>query len=1394
MRTPFLRWIWPCLFLLLIGIALFPIDIFLSVVQWQTKSYFKRHYGATLALQKVEWERGKICFYGGHISKKQSFDAHFTKMVLTPNVDAKNRKVGGLLEVYGLDVVHKKRESLPFSSKRSKRGGLFGIDLEIVVLDAELLLCDGKKEIVFGLDLHQHIGGKQNSGTLTLDWDFCSTPLATQFTITPEEESIILVSDFSNHSLEDLYTTLHHFFELPKAITDWKLERGDVIGHLVFSLYQGRLAKVAGKLKAKEIELKNPILGLSGSLDHFYTELDFDFSSSLHVDSWNGEFSLRGGSLAWQQTQSEFWNFHDLHSSVCVREGKVENSYLRGTFLGMEGEIDLNWHVADRLIQMRFSGMSQEMFALIPEPLQKGFKKAFLDDQFLLEATVKQACEGLKLEGALKITEKSESSYSLQFGCHLGGGEEEKISLVPVELPFSVSPPMSAFLSNIKEQFYLSQRRLGWFHGEGFPLQKFLSPFLFSDVDLQLVGKANFEGTFDERYLVLFYEGVDFLLKGKAFQLSVPRVNEELSDDFVAVHYLDLKSWDHVGLLSLQESRFDYQKYGVCLEDMQGVVHFENNSLSFKEIEARWKNIYFRGEADVTLHSIADIDLKLAATSYQGPMDEAIECLHHFVPSAIWQWPFRGEIGACGEGFVFHFNIGKENRLVSASFAGECNVHLQWMDLACENYHFQVAYRFPERHITIEKGFGHLMYRGKTYPFVTPLIAFDPGRTQFQVAVHDLFSVEGRLEEGDLLITGKQGKDPIKIEGKKEGNRLFIEQASIALWSSSFVIDFRSPVCYEISHFHLGSPQWGKVLLSGEFFPQEKRFAAAVEEISLDVRSLFPSKFALWEPVGVISGKGTLQFDGRLTSDITASFYDLSFGGIYFGDGENLQCSFDSSKGLTIEGLEAEISLHDNRERYKLGCLHYDLAKEKLHFDGFDFTVPPERLPFMAEIAAALFPGKFSPTVLNRVEVLKQNEPLVGRLSLELLPDHFWVYLTLKDGTYHIFNKKFEVKEFSLVYDPQVCDVTCKCLYGEKEYGLRFQTDSQRLETGTISLSPFSFAKQPQEAIIAEWINGVDGWSVTSLQGTFAGSSVDLKATQKGVQEIFLRGETRFDCETLFPHLPDRIKDIFTKISLSGVYHLEGDWSLAKEDLFNSHFVGKIQGDCCKVKGIEFARFDSAVVYSKESIEFVDVSIQDWSGELLAGKASFVQEKEKWRFFCDQLQLNNFRLSRLKSPWTNREKRDRPIFRSFCVPHLELNHFGGVFWEKESIKGSGVLQFTNYPKRTFFSNLMLIPTEITARIGLDITSIIPVRGIIYYTLCDSKVYLENFHEMYSDGKHSRFYLAEGCNAYIDFDGQLDMKVRMKQYSLLMKLADLFTVNIKGSLFHPIYHFTNQNDN
>ena len=86
----------------------------------------------------------------------------------------------------------------------------------------------------------------------------------------------------------------------------------------------------------------------------------------------------------------------------------------------------------------------------------------------------------------------------------------------------------------------------------------------------------------------------------------------------------------------------------------------------------------------------------------------------------------------------------------------------------------------------------------------------------------------------------------------------------------------------------------------------------------------------------------------------------------------------------------------------------------------------------------------------------------------------------------------------------------------------------------------------------------------------------------------------------------------------------------------------------------------------------------------------------------------------------------------------------------------------------------------------------PVSGTIYYRIHDGKVYFEKFKDVYSEGKLSKFYLAEdSAESFMDFHGNLNLQVRMKQYNLVFKLAELFTVSVQGNIKKPTYSLNKQ---
>jgi hypothetical protein len=90
---------------------------------------------------------------------------------------------------------------------------------------------------------------------------------------------------------------------------------------------------------------------------------------------------------------------------------------------------------------------------------------------------------------------------------------------------------------------------------------------------------------------------------------------------------------------------------------------------------------------------------------------------------------------------------------------------------------------------------------------------------------------------------------------------------------------------------------------------------------------------------------------------------------------------------------------------------------------------------------------------------------------------------------------------------------------------------------------------------------------------------------------------------------------------------------------------------------------------------------------------------------------------------------------------------------------------------------------------------IPAQGKVYFEIKDRKFYLTQLSEVYSEGKYSRFYLPKDAQpSFIDFDANLNVYIKVKQYNLLMKLTESLRVHLTGKLNDPSFQFEKDSSN
>lgn len=247
-----------------------------------------------------------------------------------------------------------------------------------------------------------------------------------------------------------------------------------------------------------------------------------------------------------------------------------------------------------------------------------------------------------------------------------------------------------------------------------------------------------------------------------------------------------------------------------------------------------------------------------------------------------------------------------------------------------------------------------------------------------------------------------------------------------------------------------------------------------------------------------------------------------------------------------------------------------------------------------------------------------------------------------------------------------------------------------------------------------------------------------------------------------------------------------GQWQLnraeADQPLFT--FAGDITGHNVAINGYACEFLQTKCSYSFGNIQLRQVALQDPSGLAQIGQIDIIRnEKGIWQFSVEECEVTDWRPSLLRSversPATNNH--------AFIVKRLKMGQLQGQLGNPYSFTGQGELYFNNQPQQTPHPSLLAIPVELIDRIGLDPAILTPASGTIYFKVSESKFFPTKFKDVYSEGRLSQFNLAsDTLPSFMDFNGNLNLNVRIKQYNLLFKLTELFTFNISGTLDKPHY--------
>ena len=875
----------------------------------------------------------------------------------------------------------------------------------------------------------------------------------------------------------------------------------------------------------------------------------------------------------------------------------------------------------------------------------------------------------------------------------------------------------------------------GWFYANKLPLEKFLSPFLFRNGQLHMEGEGEFRGSFDDQILTIKYDVDDLKLENEDLRIEAKHLHASLPGQLNGSHQFNFRTFDHQGSLPIQQTSYLEKNSGLVFEDIQGVVLFDNQLIRLRPLEGYCEGIFLAGglEMDYADPRPGVFTLNLHFPTISGKISR-IQRLLNF--SHLKEIPLEGEFFCKDKGLNIHLDFAPRKSNMQATLRGEItegSLPLKGMDMDLKGLYMDVSYDHQTQVLALNDIQGTLLV-GKSpdeeCQFLGDYIRFRGLQNpdiDFDIAVHD--------HQDELLRLVGHSE-----EGVKGGKNFVIDQTLTHL--SAIVPE----------NFDLQIKEGSQV----EAFAFTSQFA--LKPLLSDLVKFKQSGFLIFSPSWIekltpMDGKGSIAMH-RLP---------------------------DKSYAFQLEGISQEHtfflkgSLND--QKWMLDQLQWD--DWKLYAELFQ-SENKWKIPFMG---------------------LSKGESLLLGLEGDFFPHEGVLHASLKyfdikwdKGEKWDLLKLFSKNNFELVLSGKELKFSALSQHERRNFEILGRFDWPLCTKGELSL----LSDSERAPLTFKWENRpTGGFAIRSIKGNFSGCDVDLIEEGDDSHLLGLKGVVAIDFNPLSTLLSHEIAENIKNLKIGSSYALTGKFWLDPEKgnslLEKLYFKGNLASDEAILKGYQFQRIQADVQYVPRRLDMQNVLIQDPAGtaKMQSVVAMLDPQQERWSLFIPRVSVKNLSPALLRDTEGGENFRSTK-FRSLLIKKIEMQDFYGDLSRTDNWEGKGSLHFTNPSRKNIFHPLFAIPGEILLRLGLDPNLLNPVTGTLSFNLQGDKFYLTKFKDVYSEGRGSKFYLAGGPTpSWMDLDGNLSVQIRMKQYNLIFKIAELFTVSIDGNIRKPQFHLQKQ---
>lgn len=646
------------------------------------------------------------------------------------------------------------------------------------------------------------------------------------------------------------------------------------------------------------------------------------------------------------------------------------------------------------------------------------------------------------------------------------------------------------------------------------------------------------------------------------------------------------------------------------------------------------------------------------------------------------------------------------------------------------------------------------------------------------------------------------------LKGSKHDKKWMIDQLQWDDWNVSAELH-QLPEKWKIPFLGLKAGQTLLLGLEGEWLQEQAHLQAKLKYCEVDLAQLdfFEPMHAFvtkWWPKGTLNATGEIEWDLLALNPLEgfkislfANVHHLSLRDYPIFISSPFSLKLQPNDHFSLENVQIELSPQSKQAYIDLKKFEYDSLNETMRSLEALFQVPHYELDLIGESLNHHFSDYFDASFKDLFVSSKKQGLLKGNLSMGFLNTHEKFFrLELDDGLYVIKNKEFDLKQFQMQMAGNELQFSALSQLERCCFQIAGKTTWPSCEQGQCKLLSLN-STQP---LIVDWEKKQEtGFKIKSLQGEFSGCSFLLRENKefKGDQEwIPLQGQVKVDFNRLSPLLAPDIAEVIETLKLGSFFSFGGNFWLNPQSgasfLDTVSFKGKLESEEFILKGYQMQNLQADLQYVPDQLDMQNLLIKDTAGTIKLDHCIVLKNKffNSWSFIIPELTVKNLKPYLLRDTEINGQK--NPKFRSLILKRIDLQDVQGELAQIHTWQGQGSLHFMNPTKKNPLQTLLAIPAEIILRLGLDPHVLNPVTGFVYFDLKGDRFYLNRFRDVYSEGRGSKFYLAQGLDPHwMDWNGNLSLNIRMKQYNLLFKIAELFTVSIQGNIKKPQYRLQKQ---